>query len=151
MQCTWSVGTLVLRLLQAAQARETRARFGCDGGASTLGEAAGRRGRRGRAAALSPEIAGLVCCGCITHETAPNRGCFLLLLSRNLQAISQSKGRGGFKTDSLAKHQYYPLAPPACGPNVFSIRIPQSCHSSCDPSRICKNVANHAMRRSRGL
>jgi len=52
---------------------------------------------------------------------------------------------------TLAKHQYYPLAQPAYGPNVFSIRIPQSCHSSSDPSRICKNVANHAIRQSRGL
>jgi len=105
MQCTWSVGTLVLRLLQAAQARETRARFGCEGGASTLGEHAGRRGRRGRAAALSPELAGLVCCGCITHETATNKGCFLLLSSRNLQAICQSKRQGRLQDTFLRVHK----------------------------------------------
>lgn len=92
MQCTRAVGTLVFRLLQAAQARDTRARFDCVGGASTLGEATGRRGRRGRAVALSPELAGLACCGCITHETRIGQGLLdLPLFGRNLQASYQSR------------------------------------------------------------
>jgi len=45
--------TFVLRLLQAAHARETRALFDCEGGASILGVAAGRRGRNERTASLA--------------------------------------------------------------------------------------------------
>ena len=70
--------TLVLRVRHAAQARDTRARFPCGGAASTLGEAAGRRGRKGRAfaALLRPGGGGLLLacgwyCEFIPHD--PNR------------------------------------------------------------------------------
>ncbi|KAL6169023.1 hypothetical protein ACJQWK_05383 [Exserohilum turcicum] len=61
--------TLVLRALQAAQARETRDRLDCLGRGSVLGANAGRRGRRGRAAALSPTGTGIDCCDCMPQAT----------------------------------------------------------------------------------
>jgi hypothetical protein len=98
----YSVGTLVLRLLQAAQARETRDRFDCAGGASFLGEAAGRMGRRGRAVALSLRLAGLDCCGCIPHETVKGQELLVLLASGGIcsELLTQTNGsNGGFKSD----------------------------------------------------
>ena len=56
--------TLVLRTLQAAHARDTRARFDCVGGASLLGEVVGSRGRRVRD---SPGLTGSDCREVITH------------------------------------------------------------------------------------
>ena len=44
-----------------------------------MGEIAGRRGRRGRAAALSPRLAGFDCCGCIPYETVTGQGPLVLL------------------------------------------------------------------------